>query len=436
MRPPRRRERGGHYETGQRLRVLCVSAVQFFFFAFSRASAASDVKFSFGLEKAPVGFVQVSPAAVYSAASGYGFEPGAKITAVAGFATSDRPFYFSVALPEGNYNVALTLGDPGGESTTTVKAELRRLMLENMHTDFGKLVTRSMTVNIRTPRISTGGEVHLKAPREPTTEIWAWDEKLTLEFDGSRPCLCAMKISRADVPTVYLLGDSTVCDQPEEPWNSWGQMLPRFLKPGVAVSNQAESGETADSSLHARRLDKVLSTMRPGDYLFIQFGHNDMKERGAGIGPFASYKENLRKFVDGARSRGGIPVLVTSVNRKTMDKSGHVTNSLGEYPAAVRELAREQNVPLIDLNRMSKSLYEAIGPKDLAKAFVDGTHHNAYGSYELAKCVVLGIQENKLGLAKFIVDDWKPFDPAHPDAIGSVEIPPSPRTSTTRPLGS
>ena len=85
---------------------------------------------------------------------------------------------------------------------------------------------------------------------------------------------------------------------------------------------------------------------------------------------------------------------------------------------------------------MSKTLYEAIGPKNLAKAFVDGTHHNAYGSYEVAKCVVQGILDDKLDLAKFIVDDFKPFDPAHPDAIGSVAIPASPRTSTTRPLGS
>ncbi|MGD0767807.1 MAG: rhamnogalacturonan acetylesterase [Tepidisphaeraceae bacterium] len=403
------------------------------------AQEKTDFKFSFAPGDPPPGYLHVSPDDIYGSDPGYGFEPDANVAAVdrgaAGFVTSGKPFYFSVALPEGNYNVTLTLGDPAGKSTTTVKAELRRLMLENVHTDAGRLVTRTITVNVRRAKISTGGNVHLK-PREATTEAWAWDEKLTLEFNGKRPCLGQLEISKADVPTVYLLGDSTVCDQPEEPWNSWGQMLTRFLKPGVAVSNQAESGETADGSIHAHRLDKVLSTMRPGDYLFIQFGHNDMKERGPGVGPFTTYTAALKTFVDRARSKGGIPVLITSVNRKMMDSAGHVTNSLKEYPDAVRRLAKAANVPLIDLNVMSKTLYEAIGPDELSKAFVDQTHHNAYGSYELAKCVVQGILDDKLDLAKFIVDDFKPFDPAHPDAIGSVTIPASPRFSTTAPSGS
>jgi hypothetical protein len=128
-------------------------------------------------------------------------------------------------------------------------------------------------------------------------------------------------------------------------------------------------------------------------------------------------------------------VLVTSVNRKTMDSDGHVTNSLKEYPDAVRQLAKATNVPLIDLNAMSKTLYEAIGAKELSKAFVDQTHHNAYGSYELAKCVVQGILDDKLDLGKFIVEDWKGFDPAHPEAIGSITIPASPRVSTAAPSG-
>jgi hypothetical protein len=87
------------------------------------------------------------------------------------------------------------------------------------------------------------------------------------------------------------------------------------------------------------------------------------------------------------------------MNRKNLDATGHVVNTLGDYPEAVRQLAKEKNVALIDLNAMSKTLYEAIGPANLSKAFVDGTHHNAYGSYELAKCVVLGIQQNKLDLS-------------------------------------
>jgi lysophospholipase L1-like esterase len=407
----------------------------------NRASAQdkTDFKFSFAPGNASPGFQQIAPDQVYSKSTGFGFEPGANVKAVAagktGFITSDKPFYFSVALPEGNYTVTLALGDPAGQSATTVKAELRRLMLNNVQTDSGQVVQRTITVNIRRSQISTGGHVHLK-PREVANEAWAWDEKLTLEFNGKRPCVDSLEISKADVPTVYLLGDSTVCDQPLEPWNSWGQMLTVFFKPTIAVSNQAESGETADNSIRAKRLDKVLSTMKPGDYLFIQFGHNDMKEKGASVGPYTSYTAALKKYVDGARAKGGFPVLVTSMNRKTMDPTGHITNSLGQYPDAVRKLAKDENVPLIDLNAMSKTLYEAIGPANLSKAFVDGTHHDAYGSYELAKCVVQGIRDDKLDLAKFIVDDFKPFDPAHPDPISSVRVPPSPKVSTTAPSGS
>ena len=82
------------------------------------------------------------------------------------------------------------------------------------------------------------------------------------------------------MPTIFLLGDSTVCDQPLEPYASWGQMLTRFFGLGVAIANHAESGESLRSSLGAKRLDKILSLIKPGDYLLIQYAHNDEKEKG------------------------------------------------------------------------------------------------------------------------------------------------------------
>ena len=109
----------------------------------------------------------------------------------AGFCTSQGPFLFSIKLPEGNYNVTVTLGDRSGPSTTTIKAELRRLLLEKVETASGQFTTRTFTVNTRTPKISTGGEVKLK-DREKTTEFVDWDDKLTLEFNDAHPCLdCA-----------------------------------------------------------------------------------------------------------------------------------------------------------------------------------------------------------------------------------------------------
>src|ERR671926_35695 len=281
--------------------------------------SAGALKFDFGPGKVKDGYRQVLPTTLYTKELGYGFEPGAQVACVdrggdalrGDVCTSSAPFYFSVALPEGNYDVTVTFGDRSNETVTTVKAELRRLMLEEVRTAKGRFETRTFTVNVRTPQLPDGTVVKLK-DREKTTEAWAWDEKLTLEFNNARPSVAAVEIRRNDrAPTLFLLGDSTVCDQPREPYNSWGQMLTRFFKPGLAVANHAESGESLRSSLGARRLDKVLSLMKPGDYLFIQYGHNDEKEKGAGVGPFTTYKASLKRFVEAARTRGATPVLIT-----------------------------------------------------------------------------------------------------------------------------
>jgi len=384
-------------------------------------------KFDFGPASATPGHIQIVPSVLYTAGRGYGFEPGPQVSCMdrnagkprPGFCTSTHPFFFSIALPEGNYNIKVTLGDPAGESTTSVRAELRRLMLESINTAHGQLDTRTFTVNVRSPQIAAGGEVKLK-DREKATEAWAWDDKLTLEFSGPRPAISSLEIEPAsDVVTIYLLGDSTVCDQPSAPYNSWGQMLPRFFKAGIAIANHSESGESLRSSLAARRLDKVLSVMKPGDYLFIQFGHNDEKERGPGVGAFTTYKTDLKHFIAEARKRGGIPVLITPVQRRTFDDRGKITNSHGDYPDAVRQAAREENVPLIDLNAMSSAFYEALGPEPSKQAFApgDNTHHNDYGSYELARCIVEGIKANKLAISRYLATGVAPFDPAHPDPI-------------------
>ncbi len=408
------------------------------------ADQKTDWKFSFGEAKPTEGTIVVQPGDAYSGVKGYGFEASGRegIHAVGKVVTSDTPFYFSAAVPEGNYQVTVTLGGLKEPTDTTVKAELRRLMLQNIETAAGQTVERKFTVNVRVPEIGpggAGGKVSLKT-REKTNEAVDWDDKLTLEFNGEHPSISSLEISKVEVPTVYIVGDSTVCDQPSEPYNSWGQMLTRFFNPGVAVSNQAESGESLRSSQGAHRFEKVLSTIKPGDYLFIQYGHNDQKEKGPDA--ITSYITIYKKLIEAAKEKGATPVVITSMNRKSFDKEGHITNSFitqsGDYIDAARRVAKEEGVPLIDLNALSKTLYEAIGPKDIQPLFAnahEGTHHSNYGSYELAQCVVLGIQQDKLDLAKFIVDDWKGFDPAKPDAISSLKIPVSPTYSSEKPLG-
>jgi lysophospholipase L1-like esterase len=400
------------------------------------AVAATSYKLAFGPGKAPAGFTQVAPDASYESARGYGFEPGGAQAA-----------YFSVDLPEGNYRVTVTLGDDKAPATTTIKSELRRLMLENVPTKAGETVTHSFIVNVKTPQIAAvpgvaAGEVKLKVPRETVQEAWNWDRRLTLEFNGARPAVRSLQVEPAEVPTLFLLGDSTVCDQPGEPYNSWGQMLPRFFKPGVAVANHGESGETYRDSLGRRRIDKIVSSMKPGDTILMQFGHNDQKQIKDGKGgPFTTYKAEIKTHVDMVRARGGLPVIVSSMERRGFDAQGKVIPSLADYAEAARQSAKELGLPYIDLNAMSKTLYEALGPEGSKAAFaepapgrLDNTHHNSYGSYELAKAVVVGLRQAGVPVAAQVVDGFQ-FDPGQPDPVGAFAVPPSPRRIEERPLG-
>jgi lysophospholipase L1-like esterase len=392
-------------------------------------------KFDFGTGKPGTGRVKITEANIYNKEKGFGFEPGAAIKCEDSGCMADKPFYFSAAVPEGNYRVKIVFGDKDTATSTTVRAELRRLMLERVETKKGQFVTKTFIVNVRTPHISTG-EVKLK-DREKTMEWWAWDEKLTLEFNGARPRIRAIEIEPVSVPTVFLLGDSTVCDQPREPYASWGQMFTVFFGTRVAIANHAESGESLKSSLGAGRLDKVLDLIKKGDYLLIQYGHNDEKEKGDGVGAFTTYKASLKHFIAEARKKGGIPIVITPVQRRTFDKGGKITNSHGDYPEAVRQAAKEENVPLLDLNAMSGDLYETLGPDGSGVLFKegDGTHHNNYGAYELAKCIAQAIREGKLPLAKYLIKGLPGFDPKKPDPAGSFSIPPSPMATDTKPLG-
>lgn len=425
--------------------ILIFLVLAFFAGSAARAQATEKtLRFDFGAGRAAAGYTRVLAGDLYGREKGYGFEPGAvnlncpdrggRDALRSDFCTSDKPFYFSVAVPEGNYRVTVTFGDQNDATATTVKAELRRLMLEKIETRKGKFVPKSFIVNVRNPQIAGGGEVKLK-DREKTMEWWAWDEKLTLEFNNLRPTINAIEIEKANVPTVFLLGDSTVCDQPREPYASWGQMLTRFFKADVALANHAESGESLRSSLGARRLDKVLSLMKPGDFLLIQYGHNDEKEKGAGA--FTTYKASLKKFVAETRQKGGVPVLLTPMHRRTFDAEGKITNSHGDYPEAVRQVAREEVVALIDLTALSKDFYEALGQAKSAVAFKegDGTHHSNYGSYELARAIVEAIRQQKLPLAKYLIKDLPKFDPTRPDAFESFAVPASPLVTEIKPLG-
>jgi lysophospholipase L1-like esterase len=410
-------------------------------------------KFSFGTSKSEKNVIPIDATARYSDLKGYGLTTfgvlkTSKKGSIATFIASNKPFYFSVQLPEGHYKVILTLGGSPEGSSTTIKAESRRLMIENIKTDKNKTVQKTIIVDVRTPQINDSTKIKLK-PRELVYKNW--DNKLTLEFNGESPCISSIEIKKADdLPTIFLAGNSTVTDQEYEPWCSWGQIFPCFLKPNVVVANYAESGETLLAFKRERRLQKLLSQMKPGDYLFIEFAHNDQKPGGNHLDPFTTYKAELKYYIAEARKKGGNPVLVTSMHRRHFDENGKILNTLGDYPEAMRQTAREEHVPLIDLNAMSKVFYEAMGPENSKKAFVhypantypgqakalaDDTHFNPYGAYELAKCITSSIIQQNLPLKKYLIDSTTIFNPKHPDSRADFRWYESPSVSLLKPDG-
>jgi lysophospholipase L1-like esterase len=227
-------------------------------------------------------------------------------------------------------------------------------------------------------------------------------------------------------------------------------MLPRFFGPGVAIADYAQSGLTLTTFEHQRRLDKILSVMKKGDYLFIQFGHNDQKDKAPGSGPYTTYEANLKRYVEEAKGKGGLPVIVTPMERRRW-AGMQPQPTLADFAAAGRQVAAAEGVPLIDLNAMSLKFYTAMGPENSTKAFVhypantfpgqvkelkDDTHHNAYGGYELARCVVEGIKANVPALAGFLRQDVQPFDPSKPDSPDTFDVPASPFAVAQKPAGS
>jgi lysophospholipase L1-like esterase len=217
---------------------------------------------------------------------------------------------------------------------------------------------------------------------------------------------------------IFLAGDSTVEDVRPEQGNKkgWGQMLPAFFTQKAKVVNKAKGGRSTKSFINEGHLQELLGEIRPGDFLLIQFGHNDQKveDPSRGTEPYSTYQEYLSQYIAGAREKRAIPVLLTPVNRRTFDEKGKLSASLGEYPEAMRHLALKQDVLLIDLWEKSKALYEELGPEKTKTFFAwyetamdtppDDTHFSAAGAAKIAELVVEGIQELGLGAAHFLIE--------------------------------
>lgn len=218
--------------------------------------------------------------------------------------------------------------------------------------------------------------------------------------------------------SIYLAGDSTVanCPEHEAPMAGWGQVFQSFFNGHVVVHNEAMGGRSSNSFIEEGRLKAILDRIQEGDYLFIQFGHNDQKSYGTD--PFTTYQMSLQQYINGAREKRAIPILLTSVHRRKFNELGEIDNTLGEYPIAMIDLAKKLDVPLIDLWKKTKILYETLGfekSKELFTIFPpnvepnypegieDNTHFSMNGATKVAQLVIEGIRELEIPLCKYVV---------------------------------
>ena len=405
-------------------------------------------EFNFGKKQKSNSGIAINKTIEYSDKLGYGFDLDSyKNVAFDKKSISVKnPFYFSVKLPEGNYSIEVVLG--GKDSAiTTVNAESRRLMLREVQTAEKETKTERFIVNVRTAKFGDNNSIRLK-PGEISG--LNWDDKLTIEFLGTA-IIQSLKITAvSNIKTLFIAGDSTVTDQDLEPWASWGQFFPNYLTTDVVVANYACSGLALSSFKSGNRLEKILHLMQPGDYLFIEFGHNDEKAKGEGRGAWGEYTTLLKEYVSRTREKSGIPVLITPTQRRRFDDKGTLIPTHGDFPDAMRKVAQELQVPLIDITNMTTAMYESWGDELSKKAFVfypahtfpgqtkelaDNTHFGSFGANEIAKCVVQGIRDLSLDIAKSVKTTVPNYDPKKPDQPSNWTLPKNVRFETTKPDG-
>ena len=189
--------------------------------------------------------------------------------------------------------------------------------------------------------------------------------------------------------TVHLIGDSTMADKPDpahNPERGWGQSLPAYFDSGVVVVNHAVNGRSSKSFIAEARWDSVKRVLHPGDYVFIEFGHNDEKSEDSTRYAAAdgAYKENLTRFIRDTRTAHATPILFTPIARRQWSDKGELTETHGQYPAAVRAVATQQGVQLIDLGQLTGELLKSYGVEKSKSLFV-WTTEGQFPAFPLAR---------------------------------------------------
>ena len=208
-----------------------------------------------------------------------------------------------------------------------------------------------------------------------------------------------------NAPVIYMIGDSTMANKSLEngnPERGWGQLLPEFFKPEVKIENRAKDGRSSKSFIDEGHWQPIVDALQPGDWVIIQFGHNDQKKDKPHLyaDPNEEYPRLLTKFVDETRAKGASALLVTSIYRRHFHPDGSPKATLGGYPQTMRDLAAKLKVPLVDLNAATKDLLKELGEEKSKALFLhyqpgelsaypggkkDNTHLNEKGAREVAR---------------------------------------------------
>ncbi|WP_075661028.1 rhamnogalacturonan acetylesterase [Streptomyces acidiscabies] len=284
-------------------------------------------------------------------------------------------------VPPGTYDVKVLLGGDAA-SATSITGETRRSLLPETAVPAGERTARSFTVNVRTPEGEPTGPDGTPGP--------------DLALGGAAPALAGIQVTPArHARQIFLVGDSTVCDQPGDPYSGWGQQLPQYLRKGISVANYADSGESTVTYLANPQLwATVQPLIRPGDLVLVQLAHNDKTTDEA------TYRANLEALVAGIREKQGRPVLVTPIVRRWFNSDGTLNNGtallvngLGvDHPAVIRSVAAAEDIPLIDLTAKTKALVESLGPEGSKAIYLynekrDNTHTSVHGATVYAELV-------------------------------------------------
>jgi lysophospholipase L1-like esterase len=287
--------------------------------------------------------------------------------------TGSKPIKCAIVVPaNGNYNVTVELGSAQAASSSQIEAELGRIVVPTVTLAAGAYSQHTFSVNVR-------DEIH--------DDYTYAGKQLDISINGDVPALRGLGYIAADIPTLFVAGDSTVCDSdPVRPERGWAQELSIYLKPGLAVANYADAGDTA-ASLYSK-FAKRGAVLKKGDYLFIQFGHNDMKSTADS----ASYKTNLMKFIADARNAMATPVLFSPVARRAYldDRTKPTTladpgfNGLDQQ---ARDLAAAEKVAFVDLTTLALKYYATVDAPALFSSRTEIAHFNTKGATAISQLV-------------------------------------------------